>query len=254
MNIRLVALTFVCVFNIQPASSLAEPIPGDPITVATAANFKSTLEKLATLFESESSSRVTIISASSGVLFTQIKHGAPFDVFLSADTRRPLILANENQSSSFVYAIGQLVFWAPTRPLVDRQVFLDFTTLISIANPSIAPYGSAAMEVLNKLKPGYDKLVLGNSVNQTFQFVATGNASGGIISLSQLNLAARENFWRIPEELHTDIKQGGILLNIDNAEAQSFVDFLSSERARHIIARSGYRLPDLNLKEITIRD
>ena len=243
-------LLIVCL----PASTLAENI-----TIATAANFKSTLEQLVLQFETRSNDKVIIISASSGVLFTQIKYGAPFDIFLSADAYRPEQLFNEHPFDTFVYAIGQLVFWVPGQALVDRQTFLQFEDRIAIANPLIAPYGSAAIEILNKLKPAYNKLVRGKNINQAFQFVESGNAGAGILSLAQLNLIQQKNFWPIPGNLHTAIEQKGILLSPANAAAIAFVFFLKSNQARHIITEAGYRVPAADavkdkLDIVTIRD
>jgi molybdate transport system substrate-binding protein len=214
------------------------------ITVASAANFRSTLELLVHQFHKTTSGKVTIVSASSGVLFTQITHGAPFDIFLSADAARPRQLAGVKQTDTFIYALGQLAFWIPLKPSTGRQDFLSFDTNIAIANPKIAPYGSAAMQVLLKLKPNHRKLVRGNNINQAFEFVNTGNASAGLIALSQLKHSAKHGYWLIPGELYAPIEQHGILLNNKSDEAKRFVKFIQSAQSRSLISNAGYLLPE----------
>ena len=214
------------------------------LRVATAANFKATLERIVSQYQhTGGADRVAIITASSGVLFTQIRHGAPFDIFLSADASKPLQLAAQHPSDSFVYAIGRLAFWAPGQTRVDRQSLLAFQSRLAIANPRVAPYGAAAIESLRQLKPGFNELVLGKNINQAFQFVESGNAAAGLIALSQLTQAANDAYWLIPETLHRPIEQRGILLNLDSRGAADFVAFLQSPMARVEIARSGYELP-----------
>ncbi|MEO2175721.1 MAG: molybdate ABC transporter substrate-binding protein [bacterium] len=215
------------------------------ITVASAANFKSTLELLASRFEDTTANQVTVITASSGVLYTQITYGAPFDVFLSADASRPVELENQNHTDSFVYAIGQLAFWLPRHSQVNREEFLRFEARIAIANPAIAPYGAAAMEVLQRLKPNHRKLVRGNNVNQVFQFVDTGNVAAGLLALSQLKQGHKSRYWVIPAELYSLIEQRGILLT-KSTEAKLFVNYIQSSESRALISRAGYLLPVVN--------
>ncbi|MCH8854128.1 MAG: molybdate ABC transporter substrate-binding protein [Planctomycetes bacterium] len=202
-----------------------------------------TLEQLAVAYETLTSHKIVIISASSGILFTQINHGAPFDVFLSADARRPAILAKKNQTETFVYAIGQLAFWSPKQTGIDRRSLIAFEGNLALANPRIAPYGIAAMESLRNLKPGHKKLVHGMNVNQAFQFVDSGNAGAGLVALSQRTNLPTTNYWLIPENLYAPIEQHGILLSRENPDAIEFVDYLQSPTARALIAKSGYRLP-----------
>jgi len=217
------------------------------ITVASAANFKSTLELLIHQFQKTTSDKVTIITASSGVLSTQITHGAPFDIFLSADAARPLKLAGARQADTFIYALGQLAFWIPSRTSTSRQDFLFFDANIAIANPKIAPYGIAAMEVLLKLKPNHRKLVRGNNINQAFEFVNTGNANAGLIALSKLIHANKKAYWLIPGKLYAPIEQRGILLNDKSDAAKQFVKFIQSPESRSLISNAGYLLPELSL-------
>jgi molybdate transport system substrate-binding protein len=221
------------------------------ITVASAANFKSTLELLIHEFQKTTTGKVRIITASSGVLFTQINHGAPFDIFLSADAARPIKLAELKQVDTFIYALGQLAFWVSNQSPVSRQDFLLYEHNIAIANPKIAPYGIAAMQVLLKLKPNHRKLIRGNNINQAFEFVNTGNANAGLIALSQLIRNSREGYWLIPAELYAPIEQRGILLNHESDEAKQFVSFIQSNESRLLISNAGYLLPKISLSTVS---
>ena len=236
--LRALTLLVICSTFVMPASVLAEDI-----SVATAANFRSTLIKLIEVFHADSETEVKIITASSGVLYNQINHGAPFDVFLSADSFRPKKLALSRSTDTFIYAIGRLVFWMPQGDEVNKPAFLEFDARLAIANPHIAPYGSAAMQVLNQLKPDFSNLVRGQNVNQAYQYVDSGNAAAGLLSLSQLTDREEDNYWLVPEGLYSAIEQHGILLNHQNSGAESFVNFIQSPEAHRIITGSGYGLP-----------
>ena len=216
------------------------------ITIACAANFKSTLVKLGKQFEHNNQIEVTIITASSGVLFTQISHGAPFDIFLSANADYARKLGTRLKQDSFVYAIGRLAFWAPKQSVTvslptDRELFENFQARLAIANPATAPYGTAAIEVLGKLKPGFSNLVRGNNVSQVYQFIESGNVSAGLLARSQINHVAKNQYWLIPQNLHAVLEQRGILLDTQNTAAITFVSYLQSPGAQQIIVSAGYQ-------------
>lgn len=213
--------------------------------VAVASNFSSPAKSIARAFEQETGQSVILSFGSTGKLYAQITKGAPYQVFLGADEQRPG-LTEENglavHGSRFTYARGRLVLWglddAP-RVLLEKGGF----TRLAIANPKTAPYGAAAVEVLNgmglwaKVK---DKVVRGENIAQTFQFVATGNAELGFVSASQV--IDKKGGWPVPEEFYQPINQQAVLLTKgkDNQTAIAFLDFLKSDKAKKIIQQFGY--------------
>lgn len=226
--------------------------------IASATNFTDTLARLETQFEANSGYDIRIVSGSTGQLFAQIRQGAPFDVFLAADTERPARLAELELAvaeSRFTYAEGRLALWSRRRDAlggVDETSVgeLDFRRL-AIANPDLAPYGRASIEVLRSLalldRFG-DRLVRGQNVGQTFAMAATGNADLAFIAVAQLDhpRAPAGSAWRIPQDLHAPIRQDGIVLERarDNPAALAFVEFLQGEEALAIIAAAGYGAGD----------
>lgn len=223
----------------------------DEARIAVAANFAAAAKEIALQFETESGHRPSLSFGSSGQLYTQIANGAPFDVFLSADEERPGQAEAEGHAvagSRFTYAIGRLVLWSRTPGLVDaRGDVLRRGTFhkIAIANPKTAPYGAAAVEVLEALgvlREVEPKLVQGESVAQVYQFVATGNADIGFVSLAQASMSLSGSQWIVPEELHSPIRQQAVLLvrGRENPAAKSFLHFLRGPRGRSIIQRHGY--------------
>jgi len=193
-------------------------------------------------------------AASSGKLFAQIKHGAPYDVFLSADQDYPIRLEKSglaDAKSRFTYAIGQLILWSKNNQfIVDGEKSLSSLsyTYLAIANPKIAPYGVAAQQTLRHMKLWdrvQQKLVRGESVLQAFQFIATGNAQLGFVALSQL-LNAKTNvsqsYWAVPQDYYTSLRQDAVLLRHgkDNKVALAYLDFLKQTDARNIITKAGY--------------
>ena len=188
----------------------------------------------------------------SGAFFTQITHGAPFEVFLSADSERPKKAVDGGfavAGSQFTYAIGKLVLWSRVIDVTDGEAALKAGQFqkLSIANPIAAPYGAAAVEtmqalgVYDALKP---KIVQGNSIAQAFQFVDTGNAEVGFVALSQLDGVRRERAGKFRRRLYPPIRQDAVLLKkgADNEAAKAFLDFLKGPEARAIIERFGYTL------------
>ncbi len=235
--------------------SIVNFVNADEINIAVAANFTGVMKQLEQRFEAETDHDVLVSYSSTGKLYSQIKHGAPYEIFLAADVKHPQQLIDEGDAvvdSLFVYAVGQLVLWSQQADLIDKQGDVLKTgkfTHLAIANPKIAPYGLAAQEVLNKLNLWdivQDKLVQGDSITQTYQFVFTGNAELGFIALSQYIDAGKVgSHWRVPQELYTPIEQAAVLLKngAQHEAAKAFISFLHSDAAKTIIEKFGYAVP-----------
>lgn len=223
----------------------------DTLKVAVASNFSSTLKPIARAFEQDTGHTVLISSGSSGKHYAQIKVGAPFDVFLSADQSRPRMLLKEGFAdfgNAQSYAIGQLVLWSndsSLAPLSLDTLRLNKVEHIATANPVFAPYGLAAQQVLqasglfDEIK---EKLVRGENIGQAFQYVASANAQVGLVARSQLIQYRKGSSWKIPQSLYDPIYQDAMVLN-NKAVAREFMDFLLGEDAQQIIRESGYKSP-----------
>lgn len=223
----------------------------DTITVAVASNFSRPATELAARFADETGITVRISSGSTGKLYAQILNGAPFDAFLAADAERPALLEASGDAvagSRFTYATGALVLWSRSESdCLEALRSLD-SGHIALANPATAPYGRAARDFLEAA--GYWELVsaravYGESIAQTLQFVATGNAALGFVARSQLatpQLPDATCTWDVPATSHTSIEQQAVLLKraADSAAARRFIDFLRSAGARDILRRYGY--------------
>jgi len=231
---------------------LAGTAPGQAgeANVAVAANFTAAAQEIAAAFKDHSGHSVRLSFGASGTLTTQITQGAPFDVFLSADSERPRQLVAAGQAvpeSRFTYAIGSLVLWSRDPGVVQGEATLRKAAFarLAICNPGAAPYGAAAVETLRALGL-YDKLqprlVEGANIAQAFQFVDTGNAEVGFVALAQLAGSDRGSRWVVPQELYQPIRQDGVLLQkgAANPAATAFLAFLKAPEARAIIARYGY--------------
>ena len=225
------------------------------IRVAVAANFAQTLKEIVTLFEKDTGHKVALTQGSTGKLYAQISQGAPFDVLLSADDETPEKLVREGKAvngTQFTYAVGRLALWSPKSDMVDEggQVLkTDKFRFIAIANSRVAPYGRAAVQVMQKLgvlnliEP---RVVQGESITQTFQFVSTGNAQLGFVALSQIidhGKIKSGSAWIVPETMHETLKQDAVLLNSakDAAAATALLSFLKSDKAKKIMAAHGYQ-------------
>lgn len=224
------------------------------LRVAVATNFERALSKLEPAFEAQSGYDVQVSYGSSGKLYAQIRAGAPFDVFLSADQNRAAGFLNDGAPRpAFTYAYGQLALWAKDDRLqTNPEAVLntqDFRK-IALANPDLAPYGQAAVQVLEALdlkEALADKIVLGENVGQAYALIATGNAELGFVAASYRDKAktideSKGSFWVIPPSLYDPIAQDAVqITNIKAAKA--FADFLQSEPAKVIIRQSGYATP-----------
>ncbi|MDQ7081349.1 MAG: molybdate ABC transporter substrate-binding protein [Paracoccaceae bacterium] len=224
--------------------------------VAVAANFAETAQRLAGLFMARTGDDIVITVGSTGKLYAQIINGAPYDVFLAADQRRPRLLVEGGQGvrgTRFTYAEGRLSLWTPQPDgipagggiaVLARGQFRH----LAIANPKLAPYGLAAKQALEhlglwqKMQP---RLVMGQNVGQAFSMVATGNAELGIVARAQV-LSPRNgqpgSRWDIPAHVHDPILQDAVLLRHgqNNTAARAFLSYLTSDEARALIASSGY--------------
>ncbi|HCO55605.1 MAG TPA: molybdate ABC transporter substrate-binding protein [Pelagibacterium sp.] len=222
------------------------PASAQDARIAVAANFTATAQKLGAAFTAETGSEIAFSFGSTGQLYAQITQGAPFDAFLSADAATPARLLDEGlatEGSGFTYAVGKLVLFSTLPDLVTGPQSLkgNFTHL-AIAEPAAAPYGAAAMEVLEALnltEALAGKLVIGQNISQTYQFVDTANAELGFVALSQVAGRTDGSRW-VVEDLHTPITQDAVLLDADNQPAIAFLDFLVTDAARTIIRSDGY--------------
>lgn len=219
-------------------------------TVAVAANFTAAAKEIGALFEKETGNEVLLSFGSTGQLYAQITQGAPFDVFLSADDERTKQAIREGHAvagTDFTYALGKLVLFSRDPALVDGEVTLKKGAFakIAIANPIAAPYGTAAVETMKALgvyDPLRAKIVEGQNITQTYQFVETGNAELGFVALSQLAGKSGGSRWLVPQKLYAPIAQDAVLLKHgeSNTAARGFLSFLKGPKARAIIEKYGY--------------
>jgi molybdate transport system substrate-binding protein len=238
------------------ASVFGPPAAAAEINVAVAANFTEAAKEIVAAFERKSGNKVVLSFGSSGQFYTQITQDAPFQVFLSADQERPEKAVADGYAvagSRFTYAVGKLVLWSRDANLVKGESTLtqgNFSK-IAIANPTAAPYGAAAIETMKALNV-YDrlqsKIVQGNNIAQTFQFIDTGNAELGFVALSQIIERNAGSRWVVSGNLYSPIKQDAVLLkkaaNVDAAKA--FLEFLKGPEAAAIEAKFGYGTPESN--------
>ena len=221
--------------------------------VAVAANFAEPMKQIAADFERASGHTVTLSTGATGKFYAQIVNGAPFDVLIAADDETPARLVAEKHAisgSAFTYATGKLVVWSATPGFIDGQATVlknGAFRYLSIANPKLAPYGRAAMETLAALKieVPLNKIVTGENIAQTFQFVSTGNADLGFVALSQVWKDGKLTSGSgriVPVTLHAPIRQDAVLLEKGraNAAASALLAYLKTPAARAVIERYGY--------------
>lgn len=226
------------------------------VSVAVAANFSVPMQKIAAAFELDTGHHATLVFGSTAKFYTQIKSGAPFQVLLAADNQTPALLEREGlgvAGSRFTYATGRLLLWSRQPGLVDDQGQVLRTGKfehLAIADPKLAPYGAAAVEVLKGLgllAALTPRLVQGTSIAQTYQFVATGNAELGFVAVSQVfsgGKLTQGSAWRVPAHLHAPIRQDALLLvaGKGNPAALALLDYLRGDKARALIRSFGYEL------------
>ena len=224
------------------------------VTVAVAANFAAPLAKLADGFTAATGHTLKSTAGATGKFYSQILAGAPFKVLIAADDETPKRLIAEGHAvagSNFTYAIGNLVLWSAQPGFVDDQgavLAAGKFNKLAIASPKVAPYGRAAMQVIqgsglaDALTP---KLVTGESIAQAYQFVFTGNAELGLVALSQVLVPGKPvsgSFWRVPATLHDPIRQDAVLLKAGehSAAAAALLAYLKTAPARAVIQAYGY--------------
>lgn len=218
--------------------------------VAVAANFTDAAKEIAQAFTAETGHQAVLSFGSTGQLFTQISQGAPFEIFLAADQLRPEKAEQDGfavAGSRFTYAVGKLILWSKAAGFVSSPDILSSGAYekLAIANPKTAPYGAAAVEVLMALN-AYDavqgRLVQGNNIAQTYQFVESGNAELGFVARSQIVGHKEGSQWAVPDELYTAIRQDAVLLQsgANNDAARAFLEFLKSPAAKAVIEKYGY--------------
>lgn len=234
--------------------SVTSALAGE-VQVAVAANFTSPMQAIAQQFEQDTGHKIFTSFGATGQFYAQIKNGAPFEVFLAADDERPAKLEAEGliaPGSRFTYAVGALALWSAKADYVDDQGAVlkqDTFRHLAIANPKAAPYGLAATQVMAKLgltdtlKP---KIVEGQSIGQTLQFVSSGNAELGFVALSQIFKDGKLNggsAWMVPGSLHDPIKQDAVVLDKGkgNPAATAFVEYLKGPKAVEIMKSYGYQ-------------
>jgi molybdate transport system substrate-binding protein len=229
------------------------------LKVAAASDLTAALKEVATKFEGKTGKKVQVTFGSSGNFFTQIQNGAPFDLFFSADITYAQKLEDAGlaeKGSLYEYAVGRLVLWAPKQSSID--ISKGFTVLstsavhkLAIANPQHAPYGRAAVAALEREKI-YDsvkpKIVFGENISQTAQFVQSGNADVGLIALSlALSPQMKDSgkYWLVPEDFHPPLRQAVVVLKSasDKSGAEAFLTFLKSSEGRTIMERFGFKVP-----------
>lgn len=247
---RLVHLLFACLM------STGGSVHADDLSVAVAANFTAPMQVLAAAFEKDTGHKIVASFGGTGKFYAQIKSGAPFEVLLAADDETPARLVKENAAvagSPFTYAIGTLVLWSAKPAFVDgagavlKNGRFDH---LAIANPKLAPYGAAAVEVMkalgvhDALQP---RIVTGESIAQAYQFVATGNALLGFVALSQVlkNGQMAGSAWIVPDTLYTPIRQDAVVLAKGRGKpaALALAQYLKGDKATAIIQSFGYKVP-----------
>ncbi|PYF11247.1 molybdate transport system substrate-binding protein [Rhodobacter viridis] len=230
--------------------ALAVPAAAGEVIAAVAANFTEPAKEIATLFTQKTGHTVTYTFGPSGQFYTQITQGAPFEVFLSADASRPKKAIEEGYAvagTDFTYAVGKLVLWSADPAKVDAkgEVLKSDLEHVAIADPKSAPYGAAAIEVMQKLgvyEALEPKLVTGKSITQAYEFAATGNAPVGFVAYSQVIGKEGGSSWMVPQDLYKPIKQDAVLLKTgaEDEAAKAYLDFLKSPEALEIIKKYGY--------------
>ena len=255
MNPTLRRLPACIVIALAVASPLGTAHAGE-VQVAVAANFAAPLAKIGEAFTAASGHTLKVSVGSTGKFYSQIVAGAPFEVLIAADDETPMKLIADGLAvagSNFTYAIGKLVLWSAQPGFVDDKGAVlgggKFAHL-AVANPKLAPYGQAAMEVLKArglteaLAP---RIVTGETIAQAFQFVASGNAELGFVALSQVAVPGKPasgSFWLVPPSLYGEIRQDAVLLKSGaaNPAATALLAYLKGDAARATIQSWGYGL------------
>jgi molybdate transport system substrate-binding protein len=258
---RYLFLAFLLSLATLPGCNNARQTDGREVRLAAAADLKFALQDVVQEFaRAHPDIRVKVTYGASGNFFAQLSNRAPFDLFLSADMDYPRKLIDAglaDKDSAFVYAVGHLVLWVPNASPLDldklgvRAVLDPSVKKLAIANPRHAPYGRAAEAALKKLSlydTAKDRLVFGENIAQTAQFVGTGAAEAGLIALS-LALAPtmrdKGRFRDVPLDSYPRLEQGGVILSwaADRAAADAFRNFLNGSEGKAVLKRYGFSMP-----------
>ncbi len=247
-------LPFRRLLTLTAALALSAAAHAETVQVAVAANFTAPARALAEIFAKTTGHEAKLSFGATGAFYTQIKNGAPFDVLLAADDERPIRLEKEGETvpgSRFTYATGKLVLWSAKEGFVDDAGAVlkggNFNKL-AIANPKNAPYGAAAVETMQKmglaaaLQP---KLVTGESIGQTYNFIATGNADLGFVAMAQVLEGGKlksGSMWVVPAQNHEPIVQDAVILKraANNPAAKAWMELLRKPQTKDFIRTFGY--------------
>ena len=220
------------------------------VHAAVAANFTKVAEQLAADFKAATGHEAVLSFGATGALYTQITQGAPFEVFFSADDTRTATAIGDGfgvAGTDFTYAVGTLVLYSPTIDVTDGEAVLKGGTFqhIAIADPMTAPYGAAGLAVLDGLGLASalsSKIVTGENITQTLQFVESGSAELGFVALSQVIGQPDTQVWRVPQDAYPAIRQNAVLLRAgeDNEAAKAFLEYVKSPEAVKVIEAAGY--------------
>ncbi|MSP21020.1 MAG: molybdate ABC transporter substrate-binding protein [Alphaproteobacteria bacterium] len=242
---RIASATFAGIVALSASAALAVDVP-----IAVAANFTDAANEIGKTFEAKTGNKAVFSFGATGALYTQITQGAPFQVFLSADqatAKKAIDEGNGVAGSQFTYAVGKIVLYSKNAALVKGADTLKTATFqkVAIANPPAAPYGAAAVEAMTKMgvyAAVQPKLVLGDTITQTYQFIDTGNAELGFVALSQVINVQGGSRWLVDDALYTPIRQDVVITKVgaNAAAAKAFVDFLKTPEAIAIIEKFGY--------------
>ena len=242
--------------TLTAALALSAAAQAEVVQIAVAANFTAPARALAEIFARTTGHEAKLSFGATGAFYTQIKNGAPFDILLAADDERPIRLEKEGDTvpgSRFTYAIGQLVLWSAKPGLVDGEGAVlkggNFNK-IAIANPKLAPYGAAAVETMDKLGLAValtPKLVTGESIGQTYNFIATGNAELGFVALAQVLDGGKlksGSMWVVPAKYHAPIIQDAVILKraAANPAAKAWMALMRSPNTQDFIRSYGYEV------------
>ena len=242
--------------TLTAALALSAAAQAEVVQIAVAANFTAPARALAEIFARTTGHEAKLSFGATGAFYTQIKNGAPFDILLAADDERPIRLEKEGDTvpgSRFTYAIGQLVLWSAKPGLVDGEGAVlkggNFNK-IAVANPKLAPYGAAAVETMDKLGLAAaltPKLVTGESIGQTYNFIATGNAELGFVALAQVLDGGKMksgSMWVVPAKYHAPIIQDAVILKraAANPAAKAWMALMRSPNTQDFIRSYGYEV------------
>lgn len=239
-------------FGVGLLAMLGAPAFAAEVSVAVAANFTRPAEEIGKAFTAATGDTVAFSFGATGALYTQISQAAPFEVFLSADSKRPAQAVADGlgvEGTVFTYAVGKVVLYSPSMDVSDGEAVLKAGAFqyVAVADPLTAPYGKAGLEVIAKLgltAAIAPKVVTGENITQTLQFVESGNAELGFVAFSQVIGKPASRVWMVPAEDYSPILQDAVLLKTGEADpaARAFIAFLQGQEAADIIKRYGYEV------------